>query len=782
MGEEGEGERARERGSPVPSLAVAEGEPSSSGTREGGGDGGAGAGDNMDTGPPSSSSVARSEFRSNPVLDSKGVPRSPGRGGPKVEEVDGNWYPVTRRRYLKKKWAGPQALRRRMMTQQKRELKKNLRPGEVIHKLHRSYDLMLNLQLGIRWSVGKAEGEAAAAAAAGGSKSEAPTQEEYDRREKQVFPSAGSAETPPHPSRDFKWKDYSPAVFRKLRVAYGEDSGEYMVSVTGSQALRQMGSPGKSGSVFFMSHDDRYIIKTMRKDEQKKLQAMLPDYYEHVHRYPNSLLTRFYGVHKVKPEREGRNVRFVVMRNAFCTDLEIHETYDLKGSTQGRVSTRKERASLRYVRKDLDYQGVKYVRAAWRGAMLEQLEADVAFLARHNIMDYSLLLGVHYENPPPFRPAQLPPPQVSGFGACCAGPSRTRSSRDVAGKYAASHSQSPREGGAQGAQGARGAGEVQQEDAGGENMGSGPSAGRAEAAEVASDADEEPLQLAHRRAMSWDFAGALPGQQATPTGKGEQRQGAGDGASFVLKEWDTKERMSSPRVVSPHNLKIKIARREAPLPAIPDMAADDDDEVTHRRSQSAGFEEGQIDYGWREHEVYSGGREWESEATADAVPPTPAPIFGHDMPAALVNRAAPGTWLHRDADPVLLKGEGHDEWGRPDQEQVYLFFSVIDILQGYNYTKSFENVVWQTMNFGRPVHSAVPPELYAKRFIEYVRTNFLGVEEEGPGEQVSAPEGVSAEAFTAAHRAQHKSNAQGAVARDLNAEAAIGDLKSHRHG
>ena len=86
MGEEGEGERARERGSPVPSLAVAEGEPSSSGTREGGGDGGAGAGDNMDTGPPSSSSVARSEFRSNPVLDSKGVPRSPGRGGPKVKK------------------------------------------------------------------------------------------------------------------------------------------------------------------------------------------------------------------------------------------------------------------------------------------------------------------------------------------------------------------------------------------------------------------------------------------------------------------------------------------------------------------------------------------------------------------------------------------------------------------------------------------------------------------------------------------------------------------------
>jgi hypothetical protein len=29
------------------------------------------------------------------------------------------------------------------------------KPGETIYKGHRSYDLMLNLQLGIRWSVGK---------------------------------------------------------------------------------------------------------------------------------------------------------------------------------------------------------------------------------------------------------------------------------------------------------------------------------------------------------------------------------------------------------------------------------------------------------------------------------------------------------------------------------------------------------------------------------------------------------------------------------------------------
>ena len=36
-------------------------------------------------------------------------------------------------------------------------------------------------------------------------------------------------------------------------------------SFAGDQALRELPSPGKSGSVFFLSADDKFIIKTMRK-------------------------------------------------------------------------------------------------------------------------------------------------------------------------------------------------------------------------------------------------------------------------------------------------------------------------------------------------------------------------------------------------------------------------------------------------------------------------------------------------------------------------------------
>jgi hypothetical protein len=45
------------------------------------------------------------------------------------------------------------------------------------------------------------------------------------------------------------------------------DAAEYMISLCGDDALRELMSPGKSGSVFYLSHDDRFMIKTMKKSE-----------------------------------------------------------------------------------------------------------------------------------------------------------------------------------------------------------------------------------------------------------------------------------------------------------------------------------------------------------------------------------------------------------------------------------------------------------------------------------------------------------------------------------
>lgn len=43
------------------------------------------------------------------------------------------------------------------------------------------------------------------------------------------------------------------------------------------------------------------MIKTVRSEEMKLLLELIPSYYEHCRANPDTLLTRFYGVHRVKP-------------------------------------------------------------------------------------------------------------------------------------------------------------------------------------------------------------------------------------------------------------------------------------------------------------------------------------------------------------------------------------------------------------------------------------------------------------------------------------------------
>jgi len=47
------------------------------------------------------------------------------------------------------------------------------------------------------------------------------------------------------------------------------DAADYMLSICGDEALRELCSPGKSGSFFYLTNDDRYMIKTMKKAEVK---------------------------------------------------------------------------------------------------------------------------------------------------------------------------------------------------------------------------------------------------------------------------------------------------------------------------------------------------------------------------------------------------------------------------------------------------------------------------------------------------------------------------------
>lgn len=46
-----------------------------------------------------------------------------------------------------------------------------------------------------------------------------------------------------------------------------------------SAPLRELSNPGASGSIFYLTEDDEFIIKTVQHKEGEFLQTLLPGYY-----------------------------------------------------------------------------------------------------------------------------------------------------------------------------------------------------------------------------------------------------------------------------------------------------------------------------------------------------------------------------------------------------------------------------------------------------------------------------------------------------------------------
>lgn len=286
--------------------------------------------------------------------------------------------------------------------------------GETIYKGHKSYHLMLNLQLGIRYTVGKITPVPVREVRSSDFGSRA--------RIRMFFPQKGSQFTPTHNSINFYWKDYCPMVFRNLREMFKIDAADYMVSLCGGDGLKELCSPGKSGSIFYLSQDERFVIKTLRKTELKVLLKMLPRYYDHVGAHDNTLITKFFGLHRITIKC-GQKIRFVVMGNMFCTELRIHRRYDLKGSSHGR-STSSDKINENTTLKDLDLSYVFHLEKSWRESLFRQISLDCMFLESQCIIDYSMLLGLHFRAPECLRPPleserrnEFPSPATDDFDA-----------------------------------------------------------------------------------------------------------------------------------------------------------------------------------------------------------------------------------------------------------------------------------------------------------------------------------------------------------------------------
>eukprot|EP00960_Hanusia_phi_P076636 768590-Hanusia_phi.AAC.7 len=120
---------------------------------------------------------------------------------------------------------------------------------------------------------------------------------------------------------------------------------------------------------------------------------MLPEYLNHISQKP-SLLMRICGLYRVSVSKDQDPKFFFVALSVFDTgDLGLHKQYDVKGSTYGRTSKPHDS-----VRKDNDWISDKmeiHLPVGLKRSLAYALEEDSRFLKKQNVLDYSILIGIH---------------------------------------------------------------------------------------------------------------------------------------------------------------------------------------------------------------------------------------------------------------------------------------------------------------------------------------------------------------------------------------------------
>ncbi|EDO06697.1 Phosphatidylinositol-4-phosphate 5-Kinase family protein [Babesia bovis T2Bo] len=207
--------------------------------------------------------------------------------------------------------------------------------------------------------------------------------------------------------------EHAPLVFKRLRALMNLSEEEYIHSVgpehlVGNMVLGNLStlsellSEGRSGALFYFTDNGKLVLKTVTRTCAEFVLQWLPHYYQHLKENPNSLITRFAGLfsmtqYKGKPE----TTYFIIMNNVFYSSAAIHRRYDLKGSWVGRSVPAQERKDHTVAMKDLDMLDLEeYIELGSErsSAFFDVLQRDVAFLSDSMLMDYSLLLGIHYRS------------------------------------------------------------------------------------------------------------------------------------------------------------------------------------------------------------------------------------------------------------------------------------------------------------------------------------------------------------------------------------------------
>ena len=146
----------------------------------------------------------------------------------------------------------------------------------------------------------------------------------------------------------FKFTDFAPFIFQKIRQRRKISEEEYMKSLGPEQILNsfwtnnfdtlyELCSSGQSGALFYFTKDKNYMMKTIPKREFESLKNVLEAYLSHMLKYNDSMITTFFGMHEITWGKyrscSGSRTSYIVVMNNIFKDFTVGNRWDLKGSS-----------------------------------------------------------------------------------------------------------------------------------------------------------------------------------------------------------------------------------------------------------------------------------------------------------------------------------------------------------------------------------------------------------------------------------------------------------------
>lgn len=159
-------------------------------------------------------------------------------------------------------------------------------------------------------------------------------------------------------------------------------------------------SEGKSGCLFYVTNDKKFMLKTVKDSEFEYFSEFLKEYHEYLQANPDTLISKILGLYTIKSNIEGARIKhtFIVMNYVFTGQEELEIIFDLKGSTQNRKATKDPLSTQKTLfLKDSDFQHSSLflqLPPTTIQKIASQLKADCNFLSHLQVIDYSLLFGI----------------------------------------------------------------------------------------------------------------------------------------------------------------------------------------------------------------------------------------------------------------------------------------------------------------------------------------------------------------------------------------------------